>query len=295
MLVHLAKTDPSRFRTLCRRMRETSPEQLERACEQVARVCIREMAAQSSTTAGHPMLSWLIADGRYLGILLDGDLLSPEEARHVAVTLRDADPDFFLNFERLSAATNAERDLRRLERALRLFNDLGNSSVLLPWLRTLTNHPDERIRSKAVKSFCELRPNPSLVERQLKSGDARVRANAVEALWGVTSLEAAAIFREALTDSSHRVVVNALVGLYAHNADEALEKLSNLCKHPGPMFRAAAAWGLGRIADRRAIPALKTLTEDPSAIVRARVARVLAGFNPTNAEGAVGPAESTNL
>jgi len=278
VLVNLAKTDASRFRMLCRRMRETSPEQLDRACEQVARVCLREMAAQDGNSAGHPMLSWLIADGRYLGILLDSDFLSPEEAQHVAVVLRDADPGFFLNFERLSVEANAERDLRRLERALRLFNDLGNCSVLLPWLRTLTNHPDERIRSKAVKSFCEIRPNPALVERQLKASDPRVRANAIEALWGVQSLEAAAIFREALSDPSHRVVVNALVGLYAHNKEEALEKLLSLCKHAGPMFRAAAAWGLGRITDKRAIPALEALKEDPSAIVRARVARVLASL-----------------
>jgi hypothetical protein len=209
VLVNLAKTDASRFRMLCRRMRETSPEQLDRACEQVARVCLREMADGNS--AGHPMLSWLIADGRYLGILLDADFLSPEEARHVAVVLRDADPGFFLNFERLTVEVNAERDLRRLERALRLFNDLGNCSVLL----------------------------------------------------------------------------NALVGLYAHNKEEALEKLFDLCKHAGPMFRAAAAWGLGRIADKRAIQALEALTEDPSAIVRARVARVLASLRkeePVNVE-----------
>ncbi len=264
-------------------MREVSPEQLDKACEQVARVCIREMAAQNGASAAHQMLSWLIADGRYLGILLDPDFLSLDEARHVAVAMRDADPDFFLNLQRLGEETNAERDLRRLERALRLFDELGNSSVLLPWLRTLTNHPDERIRSKAVKSFCELRPNPALVERQLKSSDARVRANAIEALWGVPSFEAAAIFREALGDSSHRVVVNALIGLYATNADEVLEKLSALCKHSGPMFRAAAAWGLGHIADRRAIPTLTSLAEDPSPIVRTRAARVLAGFQPEGA------------
>lgn len=283
VLVRLAKSDPSRFRIVCRRMREVSPEQLDRACEQVARTCLREIAAQKGAAAGHPMLSWLIGDGRYLGILLEPDFLSLEEATSVAMMMREADSGFFLHFQRLNTEANADRDLARLDRALRLFDGLGNCSVLLPWLRSLTNHRDERIRSKAVKSLCELRPNPALVERQLKSPDARLRANAIEALWGVPSFEAVAIFREASNDPAHRVAVNALVGLYAHAADEALEKLSNFCKHSDPMFRAAAAWGLGRVADRRAIPTLNTLIEDPSAMVRARVARTLASFAPKEA------------
>ena len=276
-LLHLAKSDAARFRTFCRRMRESSPEQLERACEQVARLTVREIA-DSERSAAHPMLSWLISDARYLCLLLEPDFLSLEEARRVASLLRDADSGFFLNFQRLSQDRSADLDVPKLERAIQLLNQLGNSSVLVPWLRSLTNHPDERIQSKAVKLLCELRPNVALVERQLKSSDARVRANAIEALWAAPSREAATVFREALSDSSHRVVVNALVGLHACNSDDAFESLAKLCKHPEPMFRAAAAWGIGRIGDRRGIPALTELASDPSPIVRARAVRVLAVF-----------------
>lgn len=228
------------------------------------------------------MLPWLIADGRYLNLLLDPDFLSLEKAHRVSQVLRDADPGFFLKFENLAQATNAEQDLLRLDRALHLFGAAG-TNVLFPWLRRLTNHPDQRIRSKAVKSICTLRPSPALVAKQLKSEDARVRANAIEALWGMPGSEVLPILREALDDKNHRVVVNALVGLHFHRPEEAFEKLLELCNHPVPLFRAAAAWGLGRIADRRAIPALKKLAEDSSEVVRERAAKVVEMFPATQA------------
>ena len=282
-LLHLAKTDPSKFRILCRRIREASPERLDRACEQIARTCIREIGTQGKDSDARLMLSWLIADGRYLNMLLDPDFLTLEEAHRVSQVMREADSGFFLKFEGLTSTTSTEQELRRLERALHLFGEAGTSNVLFPWLRRLTNHPDQRIRSKAVKSFCALRPNPAVVEKQLKSSDARVRANAIEALWGMPALEVIPIFRDALNDPSHRVVVNALVGLHFHRPEEALERLMKLCSHSVPLFRAAAAWGLGRIADQRAIPALKILIEDGSAVVRERASKVLETFSATEA------------
>lgn len=226
------------------------------------------------------MLSWLIADGRYLNLLLDPDFLSLEEAHRVSHVMRQADSGFFLKFEGLAAATSTEQDLRRLERALHLFGGLGTSNVLFPWLRRLTNHTDHRIRSKAVKALCALRPNPALIEKQLQSDNPRVRANVIEALWD-TPGEVVPIFREALKDANHRVVVNALVGLHRYHPEEASEALLRLCTHSIPLFRAAAAWGLGRIADPRATPALQKLANDDSEVVRERAAKVLEMFSAT--------------
>lgn len=281
-LLHLAKTDPSKFRVLCRRIREASPERLDRACEQIARTCIRDIATPSKDSEARLMTSWLIGDGRYLNLLLDPDFLSLEEAQRVSCVMREADSAFFLKFEGLAETTGSEQDLRRIERALHLFGGAGTgANVLFPWLRRLTNHSDQRIRSKAVKACCVLRPNPALVEKQLQSGDARVRANAVEALWGMPGADAVAIFREALRDPHHRVVVNALVGLHSYRPEEAVEKLLQLCNHPAFLFRAAAAWGLGHIAERRAIPILEKLAEDGSDVVRERARKVLEAFAAT--------------
>lgn len=284
-LLHLAKTDPSKFRILCRRIREASPERLDRACEQIARSCVRDIAMQGKDSEACVMLPWLIGDGRYLNLLLDPDFLSLEEAHRVSLIMREADSGFFLKFEGLAAPTSAEYDLRRLERALHLFSEAGTSNVLFPWLRRLTNHSDQRIRSRAVKACCALRPNPALVEKLLKSEDARVRANAIEALWGMPGVEVIPIFREALHDANHRVVVNALVGLHFHQPEEALEKLLLLCVHPVPLFRAAAAWGLGRLADRRAVPTLEKLAQDAAEVVRERAAKVLETFAATQTAG----------
>ncbi len=114
-------------------------------------------------------------------------------------------------------------------RALALLDGLKDYSVLFPWLRGLTACADERIRSQAVKAFCKLRSNTAVILRQLKAEDGRVRANAIEALWMIQTPEAADIFREALGDRHHRVVVNALIGLYRQNDPSAFEKTAGMC------------------------------------------------------------------
>jgi HEAT repeat protein len=110
----------------------------------------------------------------------------------------------------------------------------------------------------------------------MRSEDSRVRANAIEAVWFHQTPESAAIFRNALSDPCHRVVVNALVGLYYQNDETALETLISLTRHPAESFRAAAVWAFGHIYDDRAIKPLMSLVDDDSEVIREKAARVLA-------------------
>jgi len=106
--------------------------------------------------------------------------------------------------------------------------------------------------------------------------DPRVRAAAVEALWQQTpSAEVRSMLQSAVSDPHHRVVTNALVGLYRLGDPEALPSLIDLATHRDPLFRAACAWSLGFIADPLGKPTLQDLRRDSSNIVRKRAAKAL--------------------
>jgi HEAT repeat protein len=76
------------------------------------------------------------------------------------------------------------------------------------------------------------------------------------------------------------VVANALVGLYYRKDPQALKMMINLTEHSSPMFRVAMVWALGAVADRRAVPTLQKLLDDPSERVSEKAQRVLGTFGP---------------
>jgi hypothetical protein len=270
VIVDLARSDSAQFEAFFRRARENFP-------LEVTRGCLRHISEHAINSATEQMLPWLVSGNKYFEMLLDPEFLSIEAAQRAAELLRGPDFGFFLNFTQLTKERRFKNEHVPISRALSLLDGLTDYNVLYFWLRGLAGHADERIRSKAVKAMCKLRPNMMLILSHLKSTDARVRANAVEALWGLRTADAINIFRWAVSDSHHRVVVNALIGL--HYSDEtnetAFQKLLELATHPSEMFRAAVAWGFGYLADRRAIPVLETLASDPSNIVRERAQKGL--------------------
>ncbi len=247
----------------------------EEFADEAVRCCLRYLATHETDQAARQMITWLTWV-RYIPFLLDEEILSNSEAAHVAEILRQSDPQFFVSLCRLT--DDPQSDWKQVSRALTLAGSLGDPNVLIPWMRGLTRHPNERIRSKAVKGMCEIRANKALIERQLQSEDARVRANAIEAVWHSENPDAEALFRSALSDPHHRVVANALVGLYYKHDPGALGKMIELTKHPSPDFRAAMAWALGHIGDAKGRPALEGLTNDPVLRIRVRATRTLAAL-----------------
>ncbi len=269
VLAELAVTDQTRFAVFFRCLRDRFP-------KEVRRMCMRYLAGE---TARDPVflqtLAWLKMTS-YFKLLLDPEFLAIDGARKVAELLRTEDPHFFLNFSRLTANLESSENNPSLARALALVEGLSDYNVLFPWLRGLTSYPDERIRSQAVKAFCRLKSNTAIVTRQLKSADARVRANAIEALWNIQNAEIEAIFRGALLDEHHRVVINALVGLYYQGDTGALPKLLEYTNHSNEMYRLAVIWALGYLAQPEAIPVLRSVSEsDISESVRDKAVIVL--------------------
>ena len=83
---------------------------------------------------------------------------------------------------------------------------------------------------------------PKTAERLLTKRDPRVRANAIEALWGSDSALARGLFREASRDVNNRVAGNALLGLYLLGDTSAVPQILKMAAQPDPLFRATAAW-----------------------------------------------------
>jgi hypothetical protein len=59
------------------------------------------------------------------------------------------------------------------------------------------------------------------------------------------SQDARSLFRTALADPYHRVVANALVGLYLLGETDVLNEMIELCSHKDHLFRAVMSYGDG--------------------------------------------------
>lgn len=245
--------------------------------DDVMRACIRYIGqSEDDNPVVREMAVWLSTNESYIPVLFDPEFFSLPQAQRAASVLKNADAKFFVRLTRLTG--EKEREAESISRALAVLSGIGDYSVLIPWLRSLSRHTNKKIRSKAVKSLCGIRSNKSLIERQLQSEDPRVRANAIEAIWHAHNPDTVRLFRSALSDPHHRVVTNALVGLYYSEVLLALKMMIDLARHPSPMFRAAMAWALGHIGAPDGVAALKVLAEDSSRVVRTKALQVLSEF-----------------
>jgi hypothetical protein len=232
------------------------------------------------------MAFWATSGTLYISILLDTEAansgrLALKNATQSLPVLGLFDRQFYFKFAySVAALTNADTILR----ALHLAPALGDYSILIPWLRGLEKNSDSRVRARAAKLLCQLRPNNGNIQRHMQSTDGRVRASALEALWDSKNVvrdgDAFRFFRSALTDSHHRVVANALVGLYRLGELEAIHKMISLSSNKQHLFRAAMAWAMGVVEDSRAIPTLETMKADRCYAVRQRAHHSLATLSP---------------
>ena len=268
----LASTDLPKFRGSFRRMHKIFP-------AQAAEACLLYIAAHGLDPATKSMAYWLTGDATYISVLLDLETLPVETAVRAVAVVKDIDPQFYLRFVKATAALESSPVIIR---ALGLLTAMGDYSILIPWLRSLGQSSNERVRARSAKFLCELRPNKSLIERQAQSNDPRIRAGAMEALWQAHIPEAVTLFQAAVKDANHRVAANALVGLHRLGENDALSEMIELCKHKDHLFRAAAAWALGSVKDVRAIPVLQELSRDRSHMVRKRALASLLAIESAN-------------
>jgi hypothetical protein len=162
-----------------------------------------------------------------------------------------------------------------LLRVLNLLEPLANATRIAPRLLPLLRHKDPQLRSKVVGIIGRGGRNTQWVARQMADPDPRIRANAIEALWGLDDQESRDLLKAAMQDPHNRVVGNALVGLYHAGDCTSITELLKMAHEGTPPFRSTAAWAMGETGDPRFEDALKALTGGNSSPVRIQAAAAL--------------------
>ncbi len=230
-------------------------------------------------------------------ILSDPAALRPSAATELTRLLSRADPMLDAKLTRWllrglgTHPDPAAADPVRINRLLEILENVSDGTRTVVNLVQLLRHPSPKVRSKAALMVGRSLKSGAWAEQRLLESDARVRANVVEALWGLEAPGAADLFKLALKDSNNRVVGNALVGLYLLGDPAAATLLQEMATHKSAAFRATAAWAMGFLEDPQFLPVLGRLLKDREAIVRRNVLRSLARIKRATGQGLPGAPE----
>lgn len=245
---------------------ESDPESFRRGCVQVLK--------SATDSRGVEYVVSLLVSRDLLFAMLCEPTLTDEQALAVARMAARVDPlvDVVLA-RRLADAVIADPGASGLGVAGRLLEILGKISDggrILPSLMRLLRNANPYLRSKAVLMIGHGSRSVKWVKGRLAESDPRVRANAVEALWGIQTEEARELMALASHDGNNRVAGNALLGLYWLGDVSAISDLAALASHFSPVFRSTAAWAMGETEDPRFTEILGRLLAEPNPAVRKR-------------------------
>lgn len=225
--------------------------------------------------ATQELLRLVLADDSALALCTNPSAVSLPKAMELALRLNVLDPaiDARLLHLLLPRSGPAIRETWHATRLLEIVETISDGSRTHPVLVQLLWHSDPRVRSKAALLIGRFHPDVAWLEQQLSNEDPRVRANATESMWGVSSAQVIALFRRASNDKHHRVVANAIVGLHRAGELESIEIIQSMSGHAEPLHRAAAVWAMGETADPRFLLPLGNMRGEADALVRRNVFR----------------------
>jgi hypothetical protein len=165
-------------------------------------------------------------------------------------------------------------------------SDRGRSLLLAQ----LLHHPNARVRSKAALLVGKSTKDAKWVSRRMDVADSRIRANALEALWGAESEDCRQVFLDALDDPANRVVGNGILGLYLLGAPSAIGSILAMIAHADEGFRKTGIWLMGEIGDLRFLPVLARLMKESTPTLRPDVFRAFAKLKQKRSRLAAMPA-----
>jgi hypothetical protein len=169
-------------------------------------------------------------------------------------------------------------------RVLELVAEITRGAHTMPLLLRMLRCASGRVLSKLVLLMGQVRKDSTVLIRHLESPDSRVRANVIEALWGNTNHDSMSRFRAACRDANHRVAINGWIGLHLANDRDAMAQIMRIAGHESALWRAAAAWALGRIGDEPDSGSiLRELMADGDSRVRGAAMRALVQLKKRNA------------
>lgn len=233
----------------------------------------------------HYLLTLLLSQGLLLRPLCNPHMFSLDEAKRIGRRLRLVDSHFDVRLLRTLVPNNGDTSTDDLERVantpsglrlLEILGEISDGTRVLPVMTRLLNHTDSRVRSKAALLVGRSNKNHKWVQDKLCEPDARVRANAVESLWGSDSAGSRAVFLSALGDADNRVVANALLALYRLGDPACVRLILEMLTHSDAGFRVSAVWVMGESGDQRFMPTLARLISEPEAELRGNAFRALA-------------------
>jgi hypothetical protein len=230
------------------------------------------------------VLALLHSKNLILKNLCDPALFNKSESIALAKRISRVEPLFdmtlakmLLTTEAKPAASEAEQSAQSLA-GLRLLeimaetSDRGRSLLLAQ----LLNHPNLQVRSKAALLVGKSNKDVKWVSQQMNGADSRVRANALEALWGVESEDCRRVFLDALDDPANRVVGNGILGLYLLGVPSTIGSILTMIAHPDDGFRKTGIWLMSQTEDLRFLPVLARLMKESSPAIRPYVFRAFA-------------------
>lgn len=232
------------------------------------RAAIEVFAEEKEAHPGIRAVAKMIAsDETFLDKLEEKAAQDLDGAIRVGQHLLDADRSVTQSLLYRVNAAEAEADLDRANRLLSIVGTInqavGNVMPLVP----LTSAHDSRIRSKAMLLVGKVVRRSEWLKKALSDPDPRVRANAIEAVWGGVSEDLIPLLERSIEDQHPRVVGNALVALISMGSEKAVEHLERMTEHSAAGFRATAAWAIGHLQQADLLPRIKTMLQDRDPLV----------------------------
>lgn len=226
------------------------------------------------------LVSLLLRKNPLHGALCDPALLSISQAAAITRLALMVEPRFVIDFARRLTSLEAINE-QEAERILTIVEEVSDSMRVRPSFAPLLHHPNHRIRSKAALLIGRSNGNPELAGEQLSDEDARVRANAVEALWGSGDPVCSAVFYDAARDPHQRIAGNAIVGLYILHHVSSIRLLHELADRPSLAWQITAAWAMGITGSPRFQPVLTRLINAGDPQLRQQAIRSLSRIRQT--------------
>ena len=217
------------------------------------------------------LISVLMGRDMLLRALCDRSLGREQAAALLGAALQiDSMADVNLANALASRAESEQTPAHDLARLMEIIGEASKHTRIPPSLRHMVRHPDPYLRSKAVLMLGRDNRSAAWLQNRLAEVDPRIRANAVESLWGYDSNDARELLRSACLDPNNRVAGNAALALYRLGEVAAIAQTVKMAAHDSPLFRASAAWVMGETADPRFAEMLVRMLGDASDMVRKR-------------------------
>ena len=245
------------------------------------------LVAEKDPVASRRLYTGLLEFPQFLRQLIRPQQFSRAEVLEGCRSLALCDPGLDVRLARLISGRELESetlDSATVVHVLDLLNEISTGSRLVPILGHLTHHSDLRIAAKATQLVARRIQNQDWIDRHLASGDARLRATVLEALWGIDTLLARRTLWAGAKDGNNRAVGNALVGLHLLGEPGVAALAGQILEDSRPLFRSTGAWVMGKIGAPHFVHPLQRALADAEPGVRHAARRALVEIRKRTAQ-----------